>query len=393
MDCREKNCVNLSLPVNPLLTTKKLTPALFHESSVRSNNSGYSQRPHFVQHFHQKNRKRAILKNGACNIQQSKIHGLQKLRYLQDFFTTLVDAKWRWTLLVFSIAFALSFYIFAIIWWFISASHGDLEPNHLPPLQKKNGWTPCVTEIYNFTSSFLYSVETQITTGYGSRAITEECTDAIIVMCIQSIVGMLIQALMIGVIYAKLTRPKHRTQTLLFSRNAVISQRDGSLCLMFRVGDMRKSHIINANVRAQLVKQRKTKEGESLRQYQVDLEVSADGCGENIFFIWPMTMVHVIDESSPFYYLSASDMLQEDFEILVVLEGTIESTGQATQARSSYLANEILWGHTFKPVVYFNKELEGYEVNYSKFDRTQPVDTPLCSAAEAEEFNKTQGKV
>lgn len=76
-----------------------------------------------------------------------------------------------------------------MIWWIISISHGDLEPDHMPPLQKKNGWTPCVTEIYNFTSSFLFSVETQITTGYGGRAITEECLDAIIVMCLQSVVG------------------------------------------------------------------------------------------------------------------------------------------------------------------------------------------------------------
>ncbi|KAL3272996.1 hypothetical protein HHI36_014452 [Cryptolaemus montrouzieri] len=341
----------------------------------------------------QKIDKRAIYKNGVCNVKQSRIVGRKKLKYLRDLFTTLVDAKWRWTLLVFNIVFAVSFFGFALIWWEISVSHGDLEPDHLPPLQKKNGWTPCVTEIYNFTSSFLFSVETQITTGYGGRSITEECTDAIIIMCIQSVVGMMIQAFMIGIVYAKLTRPKHRTQTLLFSRNAVICQRDGKLCLFFRVGDMRKSHIIDAHVRAQLLRSRRTREGEVLHQYQTDLEISTDGGEESIFFIWPITVGHIIDSSSPFYYLSASDMLQENFEILVILEGTIESTGQATQARSSYLASEILWGHTFKPVVYYNKERGGYETNYSKFDQTQPIDTPLCSAAELEEFQRIKSEL
>lgn len=75
-------------------------------------------------------------------------------------------------------------------------------------------------------------------------------------MCIQSMTGVMIQAFMVGIVFAKLSRPKKRTQTLLFSRNAVICQRDGQPCLMFRVGDMRKSHIIEAHVRAQLIKRK-----------------------------------------------------------------------------------------------------------------------------------------
>lgn len=78
---------------------------------------------------------------------------------------------------------------------------------------------------------------------------------------------------MVGIVFAKLARPKQRTQTLLFSRNAVVCQRDGALCLMFRVGDMRKSHIIGATVRAQLIQQKTTKEGEILPTYQTELNV------------------------------------------------------------------------------------------------------------------------
>lgn len=68
--------------------------------------------------------------------------------------------------------------------------------------------------------------------------------------------GVILQAFMVGIVFAKLSRPKKRTQTLLFSRNAVICQRDGQPCLMFRVGDMRKSHIIEAHVRAQMIKRK-----------------------------------------------------------------------------------------------------------------------------------------
>ncbi|KAL0893159.1 hypothetical protein ABMA27_014788 [Loxostege sticticalis] len=334
-------------------------------------------------------RRRAILKNGECNILKSRI-SQRRLRFLQDMFTTLVDAQWRWTLLVFTLSFILSWLGFALIWWLIAFTHGDLELDHLPPMQETSNWKPCVFNIFDFTSCFLFSIETQHTIGYGARTTTEECPEAIFIMCLQSIVGVMIQAFMVGIVFAKMTRPKHRTQTLLFSKFAVICQRDGELCLMFRVGDLRKSHIIGASVRAQLIRSRTTKEGEMLSHYQTELELNADGCDSNLFFIWPITMVHKINAESPFYGVSAADILQERFEIVVILEGTIESTGQTTQARSSYTTSEIMWGHRFVPLVSYNRERQGYEVDYSKFDETTQVDTPLCSAKELDEFYGSQ---
>ncbi|KAJ8730025.1 hypothetical protein PYW07_017063 [Mythimna separata] len=335
-------------------------------------------------------RRRAILKNGECNILKSKI-SQRRLRFLQDMFTTLVDAQWRWTLLVFTLSFILSWLGFALIWWLISFTHGDLELDHLPPMQEASNWKPCVFNIHDFTSCFLFSIETQHTIGYGSRTTTEECPEAIFIMCLQSIVGVMIQAFMVGIVFAKMTRPKHRTQTLLFSKYAVVCQRDGELSLMFRVGDLRKSHIIGASVRAQLIRSRTTKEGEVLSHYQTELELNADGCDSNLFFIWPITMVHKINADSPFYGVSAADVLQERFEIVVILEGTIESTGQTTQARSSYTTSEIMWGHRYVPLVTYNRERQGYEVDYSKFEETVQVDTPLCSAKELDEFYGSQG--
>jgi len=52
-----------------------------------------------------------------------------------------------------------------------------------------------------------------------------------------------------------------RAQTIMFSQKAVICQRDGEYYLLFRVGDMRKSHIIGTSMRALLVKNRLTREG------------------------------------------------------------------------------------------------------------------------------------
>lgn len=82
---------------------------------------------------------------------------------MQDIFTTLVDAQWRWTLLVFAMNFFLSWLAFAVIWWFIVNSHGDLDPKNFT--DSNHTFTPCVADIHGFTSCFLFSVETQHTIG------------------------------------------------------------------------------------------------------------------------------------------------------------------------------------------------------------------------------------
>lgn len=83
-----------------------------------------------------KSRRRAVLKNGECNVVQKKI-SQRRIRFLQDIFTTLVDSQWRWTLIVFAASFILSWLAFAVIWWLIAFTHGDLEEMHLPPHQGK----------------------------------------------------------------------------------------------------------------------------------------------------------------------------------------------------------------------------------------------------------------
>lgn len=67
-------------------------------------------------------------------------------------------------------------------------------------------------------------------------------------------------------------------------------------------------------------------------------------------------------------------------------EGVIESTGMTTQARSSYLPSEILWGHRFQPLVAFKADSGGYEVDYAMFNNTSEVATPLSSAKQLAEI-------
>lgn len=233
----------------------------------------------------------------------------------------------------------------------------------------------------------MFSIETQHTVGYGIKAPTEECPEAIFVNVIQCTVGTILQGLMSGIIFAKMTLPKKRTRTLMFSKNAVICIRDGFYCLMFRLGDIRENRIIDTTIRVVLIKTARTQEGELLRLHQTVLETSIDGCEEDVHLFWPMIVTHRINKNSPLYPISPVDLTKNGFEIIAILEGTIESTAQSIQARSSYIPSEILWGHTFEELLRFNEYWNEHEVDFSKFHKTVPVKIPECSARDFQQYD------
>lgn len=340
-------------------------------------------------------RSRFVKKSGQCNVVFHNMEDKPR-RYLADIFTTCVDIRWRYLLLVFTTTFLLSWLLFGVIFWGVALIHGDFSLR-IPTKEgdprnnvggEKDEWRPCILHIQGFIGAFLFSIETQTTIGYGFRCVTEECPGAVVTVVVQSIVGCILDSFMIGTIMAKMVRPKKRAQTLLFSHYAVIAMRDGKLCLMWRLGNMRKSHIVEAHVRAQLIKSHVTAEGEYLPLEQTDIDVGYDDGLDRLFLVSPLVVVHEINKTSPLYNLSRNDLLKEDFEIVVILEGMVEATAMTTQARSSYLSKEILWGHRFEPVVF--EKGDRYQVDYSRFHKSYEVpSTPHCSARE---LNQMMGR-
>ena len=68
---------------------------------------------------------------------------------------------------------------------------------------------------------------------------------------------------------------------------------------------------------------------------------------DRAFMMWPFTVAHRIDKRSPLYNLGPKELLASKFEMVVTLEGIVEPTGNSVQARTSYLPNELLWGHRY----------------------------------------------
>lgn len=330
--------------------------------------------------FKTKQRKaRFVAKNGTCNVAHTNIR--EQGRFLQDVFTTLVDLKWLHTLLIFTMSFLCTWLLFGMIWWLIAFAHGDLDAKH-------ESFVPCVTDIHSFSSAFLFSIEVQVTIGFGGRMITEECLSAIIVLILQNIVGLVINAIMLGCIFMKTAQANRRAETLIFSKHAVITIRNNKLCFMFRLGDLRKSMIISATVHMQVVRKTVTNEGELVPLDQIDIQMDNPVGTNSIFLVSPLIISHTIDKNSPLYDLSADDLLHEDIEVIVILEGVVETTGITTQARTSYLSEEILWGQRFVSTV--SEEDGMYAVDYSKFGNTIKVPTPSCSARTLDEEGRME---
>ena len=320
-------------------------------------------------------RQRLMDKNGRIHVNYVNVPNRSQLYYLHDHFTTMIDAQWRYVFLIFSLSFLVSWLVFGSIWWgiyYYRSEHHDIE---------------CIEKVDSWTAAFLFSLETQTTIGYGGRQITPDCPEGVVCLLIQCIIGLLISSTMLGLIFAKVSRPHKRSSTIVFSRHAVIAARNGKLYLMFRIADLRKRQLIESHVRVFLIRPYVTQEGENICCFRQPLPVNCDLESEDeerVFLFSPVIVSHEINEESPFYDYSPNDLLFADFEIVVLLEGIVESTGMTTQARTSYLGEEIHWGHLFVDMMGSVSNNGYYNIDVSRLHNTfpSPVALPRISPRE-----------
>ncbi|CAL1570927.1 unnamed protein product [Knipowitschia caucasica] len=318
-------------------------------------------------------RTRLVTKDGHCNIEYGNIKYSSHLSFLADFWTTAVEIRWRFVLLFFIASFTLSWFIFGLIWFWIARNNMDLSWQ-----ERDEEHTPCVYNVVGLTTAFLFSLETQTTIGYGGRAITPHCAGAVAVIIIQSLIGAIINCFMCGVILAKISLPKKRAKTIHFCDMAVISPKNDALCLSIRVANLRKSLMIGSQIYGKLLRTRNTPDGETIIMDQVNIEFAMDAGKDNLFFVCPLTLYHIIDKGSPFFEMAVDTLHKQEFELVVFLDGTAESTSSACQVRTSFIPQEIMWGYNFQPIISRSKDGK-YRVDFSNFHKVVPVATAHCA--------------
>lgn len=291
-------------------------------------------------HMDPRKHDRLISKDGYVNVKWENKRRNFLNRLIIDPFTTITNWSWTKLFLFFMLITLTSWLYFAILWALIVIySHETCFSGEF-----KSIWI----------SSILYSIETQQTIGYGSRVIREDCYLGIGLLMIQSALSVIIQAFMGGLFFAKLSLPRRRSETIVFSNKAVLSARDGYACFMCRVCDQQKTHIVQANFKMYLLQSKWTNEGELIPWFSQELKITN---GRNNMLYLPIILEHRIDSRSPLYslmtsYKSTHDFLtQAQFEIMVIIQGTIESTGASLHKQTSYTPDEIYADHFFVPMI------------------------------------------
>ena len=73
----------------------------------------------------------------------------------------------------------------------------------------------------------------------------------------------------------------------------------------------------------------------------VQIGTDSEGEEDELFFIWPTTLIHKINSDSPFYEMTAKDFLKRRYEIVIMLEGVVEQTGNSIQVEKAIVTHFI----------------------------------------------------
>ena len=218
----------------------------------------------------------------------------------------------------------------------------------------------------SFADAFFFSVQTMATIGYGTMAPTSFVAN--LFASGEALTGLLAFALVTGLVFSKFSRPTARVR---FTRNAVISLRDGVPSLMFRMANVRANQIVEAQIHVVFARQESTLEGEEVRRFY-DLELARY---RNAIFSNSWTAIHPIGLNSPLYGATAESLKVADAGIVVSLTGIDETFSQTVYARYYYGAEEIIWGARLADIT--TRTLDGESMlNFARYDEVVKTALP-----------------
>lgn len=294
------------------------------------------------------------------------------------------------------ILMGILFLIYTLIVFFFAFVYLGVSKLGAPPTDPNSSvkHSFCGMDINNHMEALYFSLSTMTTIGYGvSDYYFGDCWTPLLLVLCQSCAAITFSAVAIGLLFQRISRGQKRSKSILFSDKAVIRRVRGVPYLMFRVGELRRHHLIEASVRAyclyheRLPLSKCTNEPSVGRVHEIEtthflarqlaLLHPDDTLGPHILMSLPQVIVHRLDEKSPLvppqplwydaggyshdsngaieYEDTKSFLLDRDAEIIVLLEGTDELTGTALQARHSYRVDDIVWDYAFAPCVFPNR--------------------------------------
>ncbi|MDE1193237.1 MAG: ion channel [Arachidicoccus sp.] len=213
---------------------------------------------------------------------------------------------------------------------------------------------------------FFFSTETFTTVGYGR--INPIGDGANLMAAIEALSGFLSFAIATGLMYGRFSKARAHIQ---FSEHAVIAPYRGGTGLMFRLASYKNKHALSdvtIQVNAGLLLSENGSEP-TYKFYELPLERSRV---ETLMMNW--TVVHPIDESSPFYGFSSEDMHTADLEIYVTIRGFDNIYSNTVLKRTSYTHKEIVFNAKFVQMYHESEDGKTTIFELDKLGQYTPAD-------------------
>ena len=264
------------------------------------------------------------------------------LPFYQTFnvFHFLITAKWHRLMFVILLWYSVVNLIFVSVYY---ASGVD-------------GLTGMVyrTDMDKFWEVYFFSAQTLTTVGYGR--LNPMSFSASAIASFEALVGLMSFALITGILYARFSKAP---SILIFSKKAVVApftfQGQDITGLMFRVANTYNTSLMNMKAQVTLsVLDCDTLDalGRPTRRF-IPIALERDTI---TFFPSSWTIVHPIDENSPFYGMTHADFQKSMPEMMILMSGFDETFDQNVFIRYSYSIDEIEWGAKFIKIFGFDTE-------------------------------------
>lgn len=271
--------------------------------------------------------------------------------YLTDIYASLLKMKWRYLLLLFALSYIILNAAFATLYYSTGNCINGADPN-------------------SWLDAFNFSVQTLSTIGYGGM--TPKGAWGNFWVTVESWLGIIAVAMFTGIVFSKFARP---TAMIQFSRVAVIHTYEGVPSLVFRLANRRGSNIIEARLRATILLEEETSEGQRMRRLH-DLKVVRQF---HPVLIMSWMVIHPIDAESPLHGLTADDLQNRFARIIISMSGVDGIFMQVTHSHYFYNTDHIIWNAKLVDVI--QSQPDGTVVlDLDRFHDYMPLpaQSPLC---------------
>lgn len=244
------------------------------------------------------------------------------LNNYQDFYKFLLDIKWPLFFVFITIFYVSLNLIFTALYLIIG-------------IDQLRGISSNQSDFFN---AFSFSAQTFTTVGYG--AISPNGKGVSILAMIEAYAGLLSFALATGLLYGRFSKPSLK---IIFSENLLLTPYENGMSFMFKMVNTRNNVLLNTKVTTLFIMDKGIGEEAYNKEY-FPLNLESDKVN---FFPLTWTLVHKIDENSPAFEISLSELKKRNAEIIIMVETFDETFGQMLIQKHSYAHEKWIEGKKF----------------------------------------------